>query len=578
MLERCVPLALVVCAAPATAQELGELCVGQWVEVKGELAADGRFVASALEVLPPSDEEVLIGVVEDLDRERERFVVLGRTVRVSDKTEWKDLALKDLRGKRVKVEGHAKSTSLFSARTVAERKEGRDRIEGRIDEIVATPEGLDALVQGFRVRIPASVKLENEAPLRGFGLAPERTIEVATQRRADSDDFIPGSIRLLDDLYLGALVDLKLEQRENWDLDEGDRDRLGAQRMSVRTQLLWTPSERFTALFTPRYEVSYRADEANSDEKAADLRISEAWGYLHDPFGIGLDVQAGRQEFVDDREWLYKRNLDGVRAVWRGSGVRIEGSATTVLDDGSDRDEHSQNLMLYVSNDDERRQVAAYVVDRRDDRAPDLYPIHFGARVLGEWVPQTSSWIEASIVRGYEGDVNVKGFGFDVGTTVELDRLDPVYFSVGFAYGSGDRQGSDGTDESFRQTGLQRNNGKLGGVTSFRYYGEVLEPELSNLAITTVGIGARLARRTSLDLVFHDYRQARASDELRDTNLDDDPDGEHEHLGRELDLVFGSKALKGHDFEVVLGWFDPGAAFPDADDAWVATFQWRWRF
>ena len=36
---------------------------------------------------------------------------------------------------------------------------------------------------------------------------------------------------------------------------------------------------------------------------------------------------------------------------------------------------------------------------------------------------------------------------------------------------------------------MQRNRGKFNGVVSFRYYGEVLDPELTNLRILTLGIG-----------------------------------------------------------------------------------------
>ena len=65
-------------------------------------------------------------------------------------------------------------------------------------------------------------------------------------------------------------------------------------------------------------------------------------------------------------------------------------------------------------------------------------------------------------------------------------------------------------DHAFRQTGIQDNNDKFGGVTSFKYYGELLEPELSNLHILTAGIGRRFGRRMSLDLIYHNYRQDEA--------------------------------------------------------------------
>jgi hypothetical protein len=137
---------------------------------------------------------------------------------------------------------------------------------------------------------------------------------------------------------------------------------------------------------------------------------------------------------------------------------------------------------------------------------------------------------------------------------------------------------NDGTDGAFRQTGWQRNNGNLGGVTSFRYYGEVVDPELSNLGISTLGIGTRLGRDASIDLVWHEYRQDVAEGFLRQSDLDEDPDGVHRDLGREIDWIAGLRNALGSDFELVLGWFEPGDAFPDADAAWKVSLQWRYRF
>ena len=57
-----------------------------------------------------------------------------------------------------------------------------------------------------------------------------------------------------------------------------------------------------------------------------------------------------------------------------------------------------------------------------------------------------------------------------------------------------------GTDRSFRQTGIQANEAGFGGVERFPPYGILLDPELSNLGILTLGGGLSLfarARSTS---------------------------------------------------------------------------------
>lgn len=568
-----------LCASTAPAQSLGDLEIGQWAEFKGTLGPDRRFECSAIEVLAPGGGEVLIGTVSEVDVQRERFYVLGEAVHVSSRTTWQDLALSGVRGKRVKVDGHYRGPQKFSARSVAPRGEGRDRIEGRINALQVREGGLEASVMDFQVWIPADVKFENQGAFDTLPLAPEVQFLSASGRSEGEEDYIPGSFELLKDLYLGGLVEYKGTHLRDVDLDHSINKNRDNQRLSFRAQLSWTPAPSFRALFSPRFEFDDRRQVNGTDESTAKPHVNELWVYFSNVFGAsGLDLQVGRMDFDDAREWIYKKNLDGARATWTSESLRLELSATTLVDDGSDRDKHTDNLMAYLSNTDPKRHLAAWIVDRRDDRDPRDYPIHFGLRALGEWIPENDVWAEASLLRGYSSNLNLRSYGFDLGTTWSPPFAAPAYFTIGYALGSGDSAGSTNTDESFRQTGFQHNNDKFGGVTTFRYYGEVVDPELSNLAIFTLGAGARILPKTSLDLVYHEFSQVEAATSLRNSNLRSNPDGISTDIGRELDLVFGTRALKGHDFEIVIGRFDPGSAFPVGEDAWVAAVQWRFRF
>ncbi|MGK0219010.1 MAG: hypothetical protein ACI9HE_002510, partial [Planctomycetota bacterium] len=52
-------------------------------------------------------------------------------------------------------------------------------------------------------------------------------------------------------------------------------------------------------------------------------------------------------------------------------------------------------------------------------------------------------------------------------------------------------------------------------------------------------------------------------------------DGVHDDLGWELDLIYGDRSHSRLDMEVVLGMFEPGAAFPGADTAFLLKLQLR---
>ena len=226
----------------------------------------------------------------------------------------------------------------------------------------------------------------------------------------------------------------------------------------------------------------------------------------------------------------------------------------------------------------EDSEVTVYVI-YRDDREPDPEDLlFFGLQSTGELTPELDYWANLAHVRGTEDGNDISGFGIDLGATYAFDLpLEPAVTLAG-AFGTGDSDPDDGKDETFRQTGLQDNNARFNGVTSFKYYGEVFDPELSNLAIATAGLGFRPTRRSSVDLVYHHYWQAKAVDDLRDSALDAEPNGEHRDLGHELDLIIGLREFQNIAWELVLGAFLPGDGFDEDDNAYFVGSDLRFEF
>ena len=104
------------------------------------------------------------------------------------------------------------------------------------------------------------------------------------------------------------------------------------------------------------------------------------------------------------------------------------------------------------------------------------------------------------------------------------------------------------------------------------------DPDLSNLKIFTAGLGVRPSRRTSIDLVYHTYRQHELNDDQRSIDVDLDPNGLSHDLGQEVDLVIGSREIPDLTIELTLGYFMPGKAFATgSDDAFMADLAVRLR-
>ncbi len=321
------------------------------------------------------------------------------------------------------------------------------------------------------------------------------------------------------------------------------------------------------------------------------------------PFTIPSALRVGRQQFFEPRRWYLNEELDGIRFFFDPDPWHFKTSISTpVLDREEDyryfddifRKRRQFDLLFetgYVIGPQKQKSfLSSYVLQRKDTSSNDDNPIWVGIRSYGRpkfkfdlfesgtlrefFKPRLRYWIDAAFVGGTQQGQAIRGFAFDVGATYIARKIAfQPYFTLGFAYGSGDNDSSKGNDRNFRQTGFQNNSGKFGGVVNFDYYGVLFDPELSNMHIYTVGIGFRPIPRTSIDIVYHYYKQNWRSDELRDIDVRGDLNGANKDLGKEIDLIVGVRAIQNMRFRLRTGYFMPGKAFIDDDPAFEARFD-----
>jgi len=560
--------------ASAWAQTSADLRVGHWVRVKGTLKGGGVLQAEKIDVLDPELEQVLIGEAQHLSNDR--LLILDQIVHLSAKTKGlHKVDLGNLSG-RFKVTGYYRGVNKFSAQAIIPYRSKNDQIEARIDSIEERDGGLVLQLLKYEVVLASTGEVRSDSALGDRELAPLQEFGESVRER-DDDDYIGTSRQLGQYLRVGARLTLKSQFDDNHDLDGTvARNRLDSE-ASLRIEAIYQPPGNFYGLLGWRQVNDWREDQEDGYSDSNSGKLAEVYGYWRGVGCKGIDVQVGRQDFDESREWLYDQNLDGARLIFKRGELRAEFSATTTLADGNEREESTDNLMAYGTYGPPDRQLGAYMISRRDSRGSGDYPYHYGLRALGEWFPDNDVWAEVSARTGYRGFENLRGYATDVGTTWFPPFAKDYYFTAGYALGSGDEDSTDGIDKSFRQTGLQDNNDKFGGVTSFRYYGELLDPELSNLGVLTLGVGRRFGKRESLDLVFHSYVQDQPADFLTNTDLKRKPDGIHTQLGWELDLIYGKRVFADADLELIGGMFSPGDAFADRDMAYLAKIQLRIR-
>ena len=328
----------------------------------------------------------------------------------------------------------------------------------------------------------------------------------------------------------------------------------------------------------------------------------------------GLSVELGRLHFEDDRLWWWDEDLDALRLDYErgdvevalsvarelaparsdlGSVVPEDNRALRLIAEASwnHRPNHSLHFFGLAVTDHSPEETIGEIVDNADKDDSDANLGWLGLRAMGGWESESRGvlgyWIDTAVVGGRERflefddlsssasvvgqstDRSVYGWAFDAGVTWILPLAADPRVTAGYAIGSGDGSPFEGADRSFRQTGLHSNEPGLGGVRRFRQYGLLLDPELSNLSVLTIGVGCSLLASSSVDLVYHHYRLQEPAESLRSARIDTTLNGRDRDLGQAFDLVFAFEEWKRLEVEVSGSLFQAGAAFGVDEHAWV---------
>jgi len=406
---------------------------------------------------------------------------------------------------------------------------------------------------------------------------PKQRFEIPIDRAAGTPH------HLTDSVSIRALLEVETTFEGNFDLDRGDHEDVLETNVKAKLRATWEPDPHFIAYGA--MELSRKFILKDPDGKDADIKfeVKEAFVGFRELGGFSGTI--GRRDVSPGREWLFDAEFDGVDLVYRNDYVSVTAAwwrEQVLRKDVIGRHRDNRPDFLYLRGDiaiGDDSQVGLWAVatnGRKKKREDDL--LFMGLSADGDAGRGFEFWAEGAVVFGEEHGRDVRGWGFDVGGvwTDKSLALRP-HVAVGVAFGSGDD--GEGTDTAFRQTGAQGNSQHFGGVASIKTYGELIDPELSNLLVTTVGVGFRPFKRTSVDLVYHEYYQHHRMDELRDAKLDEDPSGLARHLGREFDLVIGVKDSELVQIDLVGGVFMPGKAFDHHNDtAWFVESTIEFRF
>jgi alginate production protein len=380
-----------------------------------------------------------------------------------------------------------------------------------------------------------------------------------------------------DRLEIERTLEIIAESLRNRDLDDATGDELSAIRPEIILEVEVDINDRMNAFL--ELEANYRTvfergrDRGPEDDEA-EFNIKAFYLEFED-VRPGLSFRLGRQELEDQREWLYDADLDGIRAIYERDRLAFEIVAgrelafkENLLKPKPEEDKIDNYIATLSFAPSEDHLLSAYTFLRDGRSGLDEDPVYFGLRARGTATDRLSYWGNVTMLRGRADGNRLRGRALDLGATYRVPGAPGVSLTLAYAYGSGDPDPSGGVDRQFRQTGLHDNTYRYNGVEDFRYYGETLDPDLSNIEIFTAGIGIRPTPRSSIDLTYHRYRQNEATDDdIPGARIRAETNGESRDIGQGVNLILGYHEIEDVRLRAKFGWFIPGNAFDSQDDA-----------
>lgn len=400
------------------------------------------------------------------------------------------------------------------------------------------------------------------------------------------------SIEIAPDLFFGGQITALTKSFQNFELANKEDDGFSYFEVDTSLAFLYQPNEIFQIYANPLLRKKVAFEEKDNAFQDPTLEINLAFMSFNNVILDGANFSFGRQRFKDPRRWIWGENLDALRFNYKNDPISLELSvsrknmfAFDILNaDPFDSGDRWINYYAYLNYEvNKKTDVALFVLyqdDQTEVRDDHQKPVFVGVQSEGEIIKHLDYWFQGALVRGSDTGKTIRGEGMDFGLTYKFDHELKPSITLGYAYGSGDDNPDDGVDKAFRQSRFQDNEDKYNGVVRLKYYGELLDPRLSNLKVLTADFGIRPTQRSSIDLAYHYFRQEYGADRISGDNLEVDPTGLSKDLGHEVDLVAGYQEIKNFNTKLVLSYFWPGRAFPEtaSDGAFQAEFQVRFSF
>ncbi len=342
-------------------------------------------------------------------------------------------------------------------------------------------------------------------------------------------------------------------------------------------------SEHWFFKMEPRVGLKY-SDINHNKGTDFNLDLREFYVMSHDLNDNYLNFLIGRKILNDGRAWYYNSSVDTIGFFNSDDlllydiyfGGRFNNEKTFTENDNSYGLKDTKFLIAHLKYEYFIRHFIEgfFLLEHTKDLRTLRW---YGIRADGNKKFSNSSlkyWADFALLRG-NFNQKITANGLDLGAMYNKDTS-PYIFGASFARGSGSKDGR----HNFYMPYLTNAKHKLNKIPSFRYYGEFLNPDLSNLQIISLYGNYDFKNGNTLSLAIHNYNQIKASKVLRATDMVLTPNGKSKDIGNEFDLIWYFNRPNLKHYKVVFSYFRGGSAFDDADikEAFYVYFIYRYYF
>ena len=325
--------------------------------------------------------------------------------------------------------------------------------------------------------------------------------------------------------------------------------------------------------------IFYRKHKNNFNKTGIDIDIKELYFQTYKLFENRLNFLLGRKELFDTRSWWIDRpmdtfgifNLNDLLHYEIYVGGRLNNrtllSDTTSLTSNL---KHTRFLLVHIDYLWHYLEHIGIFTLKEKTTIPSMKRNlnWIGARAFGDkYINENDKiryWLDIAHNNGKYNSKNTNGVAYEIGALYIKNS-----YSFGASYASANKEYYQPIFADNKSKFLQRN-------IKFRYYGEFLDPELSNISILSLYGFYNPSIKDTYVIALHNYKQINTSYPLQTTEYVLKTNGKNKNIGNEIDFIYQYLLSLRYNYKLILAYFKGSDAFnkvADKKDGIYAKFD-----